>query len=613
MRFYPFVFTGEVPCKEVRTPLNSITFNEERDEETCYGYCNDYQPHAVKRMFDYKNGMLYDMRWDEAGNLGQVSIAKLGDMFEAGRFLFWTEDNRMHAAVDDRYFSYYAYDHSGGSCGSREQSQACLSYAEMEQRRRSQRRLKLTGENKLLDVNADFMATYTILNEPTLYPSAYMVLTNKGYTKHYYAGTERVAARLGGGGLDALYHVIGNDVELQKKADILFKQSLGQVNHRVLHENNLDCIMHNEFARDEFGKRIDGIPYQVRSDVKVDNWQFKDMVHSMLVDLNNGHEKEVYFYHSDHLGSASWITDYRGMAVQHIQYLPYGEPYINQRPFGYSERFTFTGKEKDEETGYGYFGARYMDHELMTMWLSVDPMSDKYPSISPYAYCAWNPVKLVDPDGREFGNYYSESGALLGTDGINDGKVYIVPFKEGQKKVKNGEYDVEKYELPTIQVREQMCDYLESSDNENNLREYGGAIWEYEDDSQNQELRCASPGPIWSGGSYGSIDVMEYGNDEYNASGKKPLTYFHSHFSGKINGIGLKQWPSDAFDGDPHDFKRGDIQNVLNEQGGRMGGARLPYNIMVAMRDKKVFLYTQHGVKCIMDINVFKTVGGPAQ
>ena len=62
---------------------------------------------------------------------------------------------------------------------------------------------------------------------------------------------------------------------------------------------------------------------------------------------------------------------------------------------------TFTGKEKDPETGYSYFGARYLDHELMTMWLSVDPMADKYPSISPYAYCAWNPVKLVDPDGRD--------------------------------------------------------------------------------------------------------------------------------------------------------------------------------------------------------------------
>ena len=62
---------------------------------------------------------------------------------------------------------------------------------------------------------------------------------------------------------------------------------------------------------------------------------------------------------------------------------------------------SFTGKERDEETGYGYFGARYMDHELMTMWISVDPMSDKYPSVSPYAYCAWNPVRLVDPDGED--------------------------------------------------------------------------------------------------------------------------------------------------------------------------------------------------------------------
>ena len=43
-----------------------------------------------------------------------------------------------------------------------------------------------------------------------------------------------------------------------------------------------------------------------------------------------------------------------------------------------------------------------MDHDLMTMWLSVDPMADKYPSISPYAYCAWNPVKLVDPDGKDW-------------------------------------------------------------------------------------------------------------------------------------------------------------------------------------------------------------------
>jgi RHS repeat-associated protein len=62
-------------------------------------------------------------------------------------------------------------------------------------------------------------------------------------------------------------------------------------------------------------------------------------------------------------------------------------------------RLTFTGKEKDEETGYGYFGARYMDHELMTSFISVDRYAGKYPSISPYAYCAWNPIRLIDPTG----------------------------------------------------------------------------------------------------------------------------------------------------------------------------------------------------------------------
>ncbi len=69
---------------------------------------------------------------------------------------------------------------------------------------------------------------------------------------------------------------------------------------------------------------------------------------------------------------------------------------------------TFAGKEKDSETGLSYFGARYYDADLTTGWLSVDPMADKYPSISPYAYCAWNPVKLVDPDGEEF------IGAVIG-------------------------------------------------------------------------------------------------------------------------------------------------------------------------------------------------------
>ena len=74
-----------------------------------------------------------------------------------------------------------------------------------------------------------------------------------------------------------------------------------------------------------------------------------------------------------------------------------------QNQLKYKQKYTqtFTGKERDSETGFSYFGARYYDSNILTGWLSVDPMADKYPGLSPYAYCAWNPVKLVDPDGRE--------------------------------------------------------------------------------------------------------------------------------------------------------------------------------------------------------------------
>ena len=63
--------------------------------------------------------------------------------------------------------------------------------------------------------------------------------------------------------------------------------------------------------------------------------------------------------------------------------------------------FTFSAKERDAETGLSYFGSRYYSSDL-SIWLSVDPMAAKYPSFSPYVYCANNPVKLVDPDGEHF-------------------------------------------------------------------------------------------------------------------------------------------------------------------------------------------------------------------
>jgi RHS repeat-associated protein len=69
-----------------------------------------------------------------------------------------------------------------------------------------------------------------------------------------------------------------------------------------------------------------------------------------------------------------------------------------------NDKYKFTGKERDKETantniaGYDYFGARYYDNRI-GRWMSVDPMAENTPSLSPYQYARNNPLNRIDPDG----------------------------------------------------------------------------------------------------------------------------------------------------------------------------------------------------------------------
>ena len=70
-------------------------------------------------------------------------------------------------------------------------------------------------------------------------------------------------------------------------------------------------------------------------------------------------EDDIYYTHNDHLGSSAWITDSYADPIQYLHYLPYGELLANKRRTTYDERYKFIGKERDWESGYDYFGARY--------------------------------------------------------------------------------------------------------------------------------------------------------------------------------------------------------------------------------------------------------------
>ena len=117
-------------------------------------------------------------------------------------------------------------------------------------------------------------------------------------------------------------------------------------------------------------------------------------------------------------------------------------------------------------------------HSALSIWLSVDPMADKYPGVSPYAYCANNPVKLVDPNGREIGEYYDWYGNYLGWDGVDDDNVYIVSGRIPQKNIDKSSHIVTSLGKANIDVsttksviREAIAVYERTVDNGGNYEE----------------------------------------------------------------------------------------------------------------------------------------------
>ena len=193
-----------------------------------------------------------------------------------------------------------------------------------------------------------------------------MVVSQGGnYTKHIYMGSQRITSKVSNSGIFTTSPV--NTTDLQAK---LAQQT---------------TIIKERF--DSLGVKYSGVQQT-----------------GGLVSASPATTADSYFYHSDHLGSSSLITNKDGYLVQHIQYVPFGEVFVEERNASWSTPYKFNGKEQDEETGLCYYGARYYDPRT-SVWLSVDPLAEMYPNIGSYVYCADNPVKYVDPDGRKFTNY----------------------------------------------------------------------------------------------------------------------------------------------------------------------------------------------------------------
>ena len=116
---------------------------------------------------------------------------------------------------------------------------------------------------------------------------------------------------------------------------------------------------------------------------------------------DTGKERELFFYHGNHLSSTQIVTDITGAVTQAVLYAPFGEVITEYNAYWMLDtipRFLFNAKELDEESGMYYYSARYY---APPTFISRDPMFEKYPFMSPYAYCMNNPVIYIDPDGRD--------------------------------------------------------------------------------------------------------------------------------------------------------------------------------------------------------------------
>lgn len=351
----------------------------------------NYRTEETPEGNNVENGHVYS--YDKNGNLVYVNTSRMmkdghRDNSVGERKLIWDEENRLLSVDDNGFVSNYWYDADG------------------------ERTVKTSGESDQVYVNGVFSGGSTNTAKFSLYVSPYLVANQGGrYTKHIYAGSQRIVSKVGdfasyGSDPRRIEYAGANTdgLSVDYKSKYAAQQQVIKDNYKFFN------VPYNGTDNDNYadgegfccndGSMEAAVAQARKAQTRAVSRSFKDP---------DNYENLQFFYHPDHLGSSSFITNLDGEVVQHIEYVPFGEVFIEERNNVWNTPYLFNAKEFDEETGMYYYGARYYDPRL-SLWMSTDPMQEKYSHINTYCYAFNNPLNFVDLHGMEGVKYESDNG-----------------------------------------------------------------------------------------------------------------------------------------------------------------------------------------------------------
>ena len=325
------------------------------------------------------------------------------DSLNTERRMYWDEDNRLMVLSDNGKTSRYTYNAAG------------------------ERIVKSHGDLEGVYINgAPQGISFHETEDYTIYPAPIITVTKNRFTKHYFIGSKRIASKIGTGRFSNVYGIGGNNItagqkdyaarmmQIEKQREEYYKQlgtppgvptmkgatadpdNTGIGYNSIITDLGDHSVPEGWIQHPKFNGKGDvpGPPIQWSEPESPDNAQ----PGYGYIPADTTDTEDIFFYHSDHLGSTSYITDAKANITQFDAYLPYGELLVDEHSSSEEMPYKFNGKQFDEETGLYYYGARYMN-PVASIWYGVDPMYNLDFSVSTYIFCHNNPIKNKDING----------------------------------------------------------------------------------------------------------------------------------------------------------------------------------------------------------------------